>query len=59
MKHRSKMTVTLAMVWIGIMGLTATPRWIRSARDFVAKSTGHGAAPAPVARQGGSGGRLS
>ncbi|MBI3936921.1 MAG: hypothetical protein HY323_08085 [Betaproteobacteria bacterium] len=41
MKYRSKMIVTLSMLWIGAMGLASTPDWIRAARDFVSRSTGH------------------
>ena len=46
MKHGSKMIVTLSMIWIGAMGLASTPAWIRAARDFVSKSTGHAGAVA-------------
>ncbi|MCR4341884.1 MAG: hypothetical protein NUW01_18565 [Gemmatimonadaceae bacterium] len=54
MKHGTKMTVTLAMLWIGAMGLASTPAWIRAARDFVSKSTGHAAAPVASKNPGGT-----
>ena len=45
MKQRDKMVVTIAMVWIGIMGFLTMPKWIRDARDFVSESTGHAVTP--------------
>lgn len=49
MKNRAKMTVTLSMLWIGIMALTATPKWIREVRDFISSVTGHVPTPSPNA----------
>ena len=50
----AKMTVTLAMLWIGAMALLRTPRWIRDARDFISGSTGHNTQPT-TGGQGGTG----
>ena len=49
------MTVTLSMLWIGLMALLRTPRWIRDARDFVSGQTGHGAVAAQPTSGGGTG----
>jgi hypothetical protein len=54
MKHPSKMTVTLSMVWIGAMGLLSNPRWLREFMDYVGKVTAH--TPATTTASGGAGG---
>lgn len=60
MKHRSKMIVTLSMIWIGAMALASTPEWIRAARDFVSRSSGHTvSAPTKAATRTGTVGKLS
>ena len=55
MKHPSKMTVTLAMVWIGAMGLLSNPKWLREFSDYVGKVTAHTPTTPTTGRGGNTG----
>ena len=59
MKHASKMTITLSMIYIGAMAVASTPEWIRAARDFVGQSTGHSPTSPKSTVVAGSAGRNS
>lgn len=34
-KQQQKTTVTLSMLWIGLMMVASRPGWVRAARDFI------------------------
>ena len=57
MKQSQKTTVTLSMLWIGLMMFASQPGWVRNALGFVTGSTA--AAPTTVATAGGNANRTA
>ena len=58
MKRTQRGTVTLAVVWIALMGILTTPEWVRAARDFVTRRASGTTESAPAVEGGGGGAEI-